>query len=157
MNDWLYFVVVVTARLLLLHFRGSTGRRRRRAARLAVLPVVVELVALAEGAAAVGAEEVPHAAVVLPAHVALEVPLLEEAVAAHRAHVRPLLQVVHAVVPQLGLGEEALRARNKRGSTYSAQNRRRHGARSLHGRPGHAQLGLRLMHPLPRQHRVNMV
>ena len=64
-----------------------------------MLPVVVELVAFAEGAAAVRAEKVPAAAaVVLPAHVALEVALLEEAVPAHRAHVRPLGQVVHAVV-----------------------------------------------------------
>ena len=73
---------------------------RRRVALLAVLSVVVKLVAFAEGAAAVGAEKVPSsaAAVVLPAHVALEVPLLEEAVPAHRANVRPLGQVVHAVV-----------------------------------------------------------
>ena len=87
-------------------------RRRRRVALLAVLSVVVELVAFAESAAAVGAEEVPpsSAAVVLPAHVALKVSLLEEAVAADRAHVRPLGQVVHAVVLQLGQGEEPLQS-----------------------------------------------
>ena len=78
-----------------------------------MLAVVVELVALAEGAAAAGAEEVPAeaaAAVVLPADVAVEVALLEEGVPAHRADVRPLRQVVHAVVPQLGQGEEALQS-----------------------------------------------
>ena len=109
-------------------------RHRRLVAPLAVLAVVVELVALAEGAAAAGAEEVPAeaaAAVVLPADVAVEVALLEEGVPAHRARVRPLRQVVHAVVPQLGQGEEALQSTTKVSATLSLSQSRGTAAQCL--------------------------
>ncbi len=71
--------------------------------------MVVELVLLAEGPPAVEAEEALDASLVLPANVSLEVALLVETVAAHRAHVRAEGKVVDGVILQLGLGEETLK------------------------------------------------